>query len=365
MPTAPTAGPFTLNEIANVCGGHVEGDGDALIRQVNTLEHAGPGEIAFLANPKYRKQLEHTKAAAVVLAPEFIGQTALPRLVIGQPYVAYARIALLFNPSSAPPPGVAPGARIDPAARVAATASIGAFAVIGARALIGESSVIHPGVVIGARCSVGARTVVHPNAVLYPDTVVGADCVIHAGAVLGSDGFGNAETEAGWLRIPQIGRVVIGDRVDIGANTTIARGALDETLIEDDAKLDNQIQIGHNVRIGAHTAIAGCVGIAGSVRIGKNCKIGGAAMISGHIDIGEGVTIAGGTVVAKSLPEPGIYAGVYPLDTMARWRRTAIRVRRLDELAARLEAAETRLREIAPAGRDTDTTSEGTNGRSK
>lgn len=348
MPAAPTAGPFTLNEIARACGGHVEGDGGVLLRQVNTLERAGDGEIAFLANPKYRKQLEQTRAVAVVLAPEHARLTILPRLVIDQPYVAYARIAALLNPAAALPAGAAPGARIDPGASVAATASVGVHAVIGAGALVGESCVIHPGVVIGARCSVGARTVIHPNVVLYPDTVIGTDCVIHAGAVLGSDGFGMAETSSGWLKIPQIGRVVVGNRVDIGANTTIDRGALDDTVIEDDAKLDNQIQIGHNVRIGARTAIAGCVGIAGSVRIGNNCKIGGAAMISGHIEIGDGVTIAGGTVVAKSLPKPGVYAGVFPLDTMDRWRRTAVRVRHLDELAARFEASEKTQRELAP-----------------
>jgi len=348
MPAAPSAGPFTLDQLAHECGGTVAGDGAVLIHQVNTLERAGAGEIAFLANPKYRKQLEGTRAAAVVLSADHAALTAVPRLVVDQPYLAYARIAQRLNPAAVPPPGAAAGAQIDSSARVAPSAAIGARAVIGPGAQIGDACVIHPGVVIGARSSVGARTVIHPNAVLYPDTVVGADVVIHAGAVLGSDGFGMAETASGWLKIPQIGRVVVGDRVDIGANTTIDRGALDDTVIEDDAKLDNQIQIGHNVRIGARTAIAGCVGIAGSVHIGKNCKIGGAAMISGHIEIGDGVTIAGGTVVAKSLHQPGIYAGVYPLDTMERWRHTAVRVRRLDELAARLEAAEKMLRELAP-----------------
>lgn len=345
MPAAPGAGPFTLIELAQACGGRVDGDGRVLIRQVNTLERAGAGDIAFLANPRYRKQLDLTQASAVVIAPEYAQSTAIPRLVIEQPYLAYARVALLLNPAGSPPTGVAPGAVIDPTASVAATAAIGSRAVVGSGARIGESAVLHPGVVIGARCTIGAHTTIHPNAVLYPDTVVGDECVIHAGAVLGADGFGMAETGSGWLKIPQIGRVVVGNRVDIGANTTIDRGALDDTVIEDDAKLDNQIQIGHNVRIGARTAIAGCVGVAGSVRIGNDCKIGGAAMISGHIEIGDRVTIAGGTVVAKSLPEPGIYAGVYPLDTMERWRRTAVRVRRLDELAARLEAAEKKLRD--------------------
>jgi UDP-3-O-[3-hydroxymyristoyl] glucosamine N-acyltransferase len=343
MPASPTAGPYTLEEIAKRCGGSVIGDGGVLIRQVNTLEHAGDGDLAFLSNPKYRNQVERTRAAAVVLAAEHASLTSAPRIVSEAPYLTYARAAALLNPIAPTPPGIHPRAHVDSTARVAATASIGPNAVVEAQVAIGDGCVIHAGAVIHARSSVGARSIIHSNAVLYPDTLVGRDAVVHAGAVIGADGFGMAETPAGWLKIPQIGRVVIGDRVDIGANTTIDRGALDDTVIEDDAKLDNQIQIGHNVRIGAKTAIAGCVGIAGSVRIGKNCKIGGAAMISGHIEIGDGVTIAGGTVVAKSLQEPGVYAGVYPLDTMEQWRKTAVRVRRLDQLAARLEAIERRL----------------------
>ncbi|MEO8135349.1 MAG: UDP-3-O-(3-hydroxymyristoyl)glucosamine N-acyltransferase [Betaproteobacteria bacterium] len=343
MPAAPTAGPFTLDEIAQACGGRIDGDGSVLIRQVNTLEHAGTGEIAFLANPRYRSQLAQTRAAAVVLGAADAASTAIPRLVADQPYVAYARVAHLLNPVAVVTGGVAPSATIEAGAVVAASAAIGAGAFIGAAAQIGDGCVIHTGAIVGARCTVGARTVIHPHAVLYPDTVIGIEGVIHAGAVVGADGFGMAETGAGWLKIPQIGRVVIGDRVGIGANTTIDRGALDDTVIGDDAKLDNQIQIGHNVQIGARTAIAGCVGIAGSVHIGSDCKIGGAAMISGHIAIGDRVTIAGGTVVAKSLAAAGVYAGVYPLDTMDRWRRTAVRVRRLDELAARLEVVEKKL----------------------
>lgn len=347
MPAAPTAGPYTLDEIARLCGGTVVGDGSTLIRQVNTLEQAGDGELAFLSNPKYRSQVERTRASGVVLAAEHAALTTGPKIVTDEPYLTYARAATLLNPAAATPAGISTRAVVDPTAKVSPNASIAPNAVIGAEATIGDGCVIHAGAVIGARAALGARTIVHADAVLYPDTQLGSDAVIHAGAVIGADGFGMAETSAGWLKIPQIGRVVIGDRVDIGANTTIDRGALDDTVIEDDAKLDNQIQVGHNVRIGAKTAIAGCVGIAGSVRIGKNCRIGGAAMISGHIEIGDGVTIAGGTVVAKSLPEPGVYAGVYPLDTMDRWRRTAVRVRRLDQLAARLEAIEQNLRAAA------------------
>jgi UDP-3-O-[3-hydroxymyristoyl] glucosamine N-acyltransferase len=342
MPAAPTAGPFTLSQLAERCGGTVVGDGSTLIRQVNTLERAGAGELAFLANPKYRHQAGATRAAAVVLAPEHAELTTAARIVSADPYLTYARIANLLNPTPVVAGGVHATAVVDASARIAASASIGPHAVIGAQATIGDEVVIGAGAVIGARCVVGGRSIVHASAVLYPDTELGSACVIHSGAVLGADGFGMAPTPDGWLRIPQIGRVVLGDRVDVGANTTIDRGALDDTTIGDDAKLDNQIQIGHNVRIGARTAIAGCVGIAGSVKIGNDCRIGGAAMISGHIEIGDRVTIAGGTVVAKSLPNPGTYAGVFPLDTMDQWRRTAVRVRRLDALAERIEALERR-----------------------
>ena len=344
MPAAPTAGPFTLNQIAEACGGRVEGNGALLLRQVNTLEHAASDEIAFLANPKYRRQLGDTDAGAVVLAEAHAALTTAARLLTDQPYLTYARIAQLFNPLVSLRPGAAASARIDVTAKIASTAAVGENVIVGGGAQVGEEAVLHPGVVVGAGCRIGARTIVHPNVVLYPFTVIGDDCVIHAGAVLGADGFGMAESAAGWVRIPQIGCVIIGNRVDVGANTTIDRGALDDTVISDDVKLDNQIQIGHNVRIGHGTAIAGCVGIAGSVRIGKNCRIGGAAMISGHIELGDGVTIAGGTVVAKSLLAPGVYAGVYPLDTMDHWRRTAVRVRRIDELATRLETMEKILR---------------------
>ena len=356
MPASPTAGPFTLNHLAAVCGGVVDGDGERLLQQVNTLEHASPNEIAFLANPKYRRQLDETRAGAVVLSEENAVHRTGPCLVTDKPYLTYARIAQLFNPPLAAIAGVAESARVHPTARIAPEASIGERVVVGEHVDISDAAVVHPGVVIGARCRVGARTVIYPNAVLYPGTIVGDDCVIHAGAVLGADGFGMAESAAGWVKIPQIGCVILGNRVDIGANTTIDRGALDDTIIGDDVKLDNQIQIGHNVRIGAGTAIAGCAGIAGSVRIGKNCRIGGAAMISGHIEMGDGVTIAGGTVVAKSLLAPGIYAGVYPLDTMDRWRRSAVRVRRLDELATRLEALEKALRANLNAKKTNDDT---------
>ena len=360
MPSVPTAGPLTVDEIARAVDATVDGDGSVIICQVNTLEHAQRDQIAFLANPKYRGQLAITQAGAVVLSPDHVADAHAHRavatragcalVVTAEPYLAYARIAQMLNPAVVAQPGVATTAAVAAGARVAASASIGERVVVADGATIGDGVVVHPGVVIGARCSVGARTVIHPNAVLYPGTIVGDDCVIHAGAVLGADGFGIAESAAGWVRIPQIGCVVIGNRVEVGANTTIDRGALDDTMIDDDVKLDNQIQIGHNVRIGRATAIAGCVGIAGSVRIGKNCRIGGAAMISGHIEIGDRVTIAGGTVVAKSLPEPGVYAGVYPLDTMHHWRRTAVRVRKLDELASRLEAMEKSIRTQKPTG---------------
>jgi UDP-3-O-[3-hydroxymyristoyl] glucosamine N-acyltransferase len=340
MPASPTAGPFTLDEIAKRCGGTVVGDGRILIRQVNTLENAGDGELAFLSNPKYRGQVEQTRASGIVLSAEHASLTTVSRIVSEQPYLTYARAATLLNPTTEAPPGVHPRAEVDARARIAPTASIGPNAVIGHDAEIGDGCVIHPGAVVGARVSLGARTIIHANAVLYADTQVGSDCVIHAGAVLGADGFGMAETPAGWLKIPQIGRVVVGERVDIGANTTIDRGALDDTVIEDGVKLDNLIQIGHNVRVGAHTIMAACVGVAGSADIGPRCMIGGAALIAGHLRLVEGVHITAGSFVMRSILKPGRYSGVFPIDDNAAWEKNAATLRQLHTLRDRLRALE-------------------------
>jgi UDP-3-O-[3-hydroxymyristoyl] glucosamine N-acyltransferase len=335
----PSSG-LTLSTLAAHTGARLEGDGATIVRRVGTLEHAAADAIAFLTNPKYRDQLGATRAAAVIVGTDDAASTSLPRLVSANPYATYAKVAALLHPDAVPAPGVHGLAVVDPSARVAADASIGAHAVIGARASIAAGASVGPGCVVGDDASIGEHTVLRANVVLYPRCVIGARTVVHAGAVIGADGFGMAEEGGRWLRIPQIGRVVIGDDCEIGANTTIDRGAIEDTVLEDDVKLDNQIQIGHNCTIGRHTAIAGCVGIAGSVRIGPNCQIGGAAMISGHLTLPEGTVVSGGTFIAATPDAPGKYTSVFPTLPHRQWRRVASQLRHLDELAERLRALE-------------------------
>jgi UDP-3-O-[3-hydroxymyristoyl] glucosamine N-acyltransferase len=315
-------GPLTLGEIASRLGGRVEGDGRVLIRQVGSLERAAPDEISFLAQPRHRGKLAASRAGAVILAPEAEALTPRPRIVCDNPYAYFARVSQLFNPLVSQPPGAHPSAAVAASARLGLRASIGAGCVIGEGVSIGDDTCLYPRVVVYAGCSIGAR------------------CIVHSGVVIGADGFGLAHEEGRWIKIPQIGAVRIGDDVEIGANTTIDRGALQDTVIEDGVKLDNQIQIGHNTRIGAHTAIAGCVGIAGSADIGRHCTIGGAAMIAGHITIVDRVNVSGGTFISRSLLKPGTYSGVYPFEENRRWARNAALVRHLAELADRLRALE-------------------------
>ena len=286
---------IALKSLAEPACAELVGDGGVLIDRVATLDGATAGAISFLANPRYRHQLQSTRASAVIIEPRFAADTELPKLVTSNPYAAYARVAALFHPPHSVPPGIHPTAVVAASARVAASATIGPCVVIGERASIGERTRIDSGCAVGDDCSLGDDIVLHPRVVLYARTVVGARTLIHSGAVLGADGFGMADEGGKWLKVPQRGRVVGGADVAIGANTTIDRGAIEDTVIEDDVKLDNQIQIGHNCRIGAHTAIAGCVGIAGSVRIGRDCQIGGAAMITGHLDIADGTVISAAT----------------------------------------------------------------------
>jgi UDP-3-O-[3-hydroxymyristoyl] glucosamine N-acyltransferase len=304
-------GPFTLGEIASRLGGRVAGDSRTLIHQVGSLERAAAGQISFLSNSKHAASLSATRAAAVILAPENEQLTALPRIVCEAPYAYFARVSQLFNSVSTQAPGV------HPSAVVSAKASLGERVSIGAGCVIGE------GVRIGDDCCL------YPRVVIYPNCSLGNRVILHAGVVIGADGFGIAPEEGRWVKIPQIGGVRIGDDVEIGANTTVDRGALDDTVIEEGAKLDNQIQVGHNVRIGAHTAIAACTGIAGSADIGRHCTIGGAAMIHGHIKIADHVHVSAGTLISRSLPKPGTYTGIYPFDEHEAWKRSAAQLRRL------------------------------------
>ena len=328
-----------LSELARLTGATLEGD-DVVVVRVATLERAGSGDIAFLANPRYRAQLAATRASAVIVDPAAAAATSLPRLVSANPYAIFARVAAILHPQPAPAAGIDPTARIGTRARIAATASIGVHAVIGANAHVGEHAVVGALCAVGDDASIGDGAVLDPHVTIYARCVVGARTLVHSGAVIGADGFGLAEDAGRWRKIPQLGRVVIGDDVEIGANTTIDRGAIDDTVIEEGVKLDNQIQIGHNCVIGAHTAIAGCVGIAGSTRIGARCRIGGAAMIGGHLDIAAGTVISAATQVYDSIREPGIYTGAFPALPHRTWKRVASQMRRLRELAERVDRLE-------------------------
>ena len=329
-----------LADLAGRVGAHVSGDGDTVVSHVATLEHAGPAAITFLANPRYRAKLATTRAAAVIVSHDDAQTTTLPKLVAANPYATFAKVAAILHPGVRPAPSIHPTAQIDATANVAQSVSIGACAVIGAHATIGERVVIEAQCVIGEGSTLANDVILHAGVILYPRTVVGERSTIHGGAVIGADGFGMAEEDGRWVRIPQIGRVIIGADVEVGANTTIDRGAIDDTVIEDDVKLDNQIQIGHNCVIGAHTAIAACVGIAGSTSIGRNCRIGGAAMISGHLEIADGAVISGGTTVYDSIREPAMYTSVFPTLIHSEWMRVASQVRRLRDLVDRVRALE-------------------------
>jgi UDP-3-O-[3-hydroxymyristoyl] glucosamine N-acyltransferase len=334
---------FRLGEIVKRLGGELIGDAGVRIRQVATLESAQSTDITFLTQSRFLPQLDQTQAGAVILGPEARDASRLPRIISPNPYAYFARVSAFLNPPAVTEPGVHESAVVDKSARVAGSASIGACAVIGRDVQIAEHAIVGPGCYIGAAASIGAGSRLHANVTVYHDCRIGARCIVHSGAVIGSDGFGIAKDGGVWEKIPQIGRALIGDDVEIGANTTIDRGALDDTVIEDGVKLDNQIHIAHNVRIGANTAIAACVGIAGSAKIGRNCALGGAAMIYGHITLADNVNVSAGTLIMKSLDKPGTYTGVYPFSSHQRWLRNAVHLRQLDDLAKRVRELESRL----------------------
>jgi UDP-3-O-[3-hydroxymyristoyl] glucosamine N-acyltransferase len=337
-----TRGGLRLDEIVARLGGRVEGDPSVVVAQVATLASARHGEIAFLANPKYRRQLHSTQASAVIVPPEFADDVALPRIVHPNSYACYARVAALLNPPRARPAGIHPSAVVR--GTVAGTARVGENVVIGENAAIGENATLYPGCVIGDDVSIGDDSVLYPNVVVYDGCVIGRRAVIHAGAVIGSDGFGFARDGERWIKIPQTGRVVIGDDVEIGANTSIDRGALDDTVIGDGVKLDNQIQIAHNVVIGENTAMAGCVGVAGSTRIGRRCTVGGAGMIVGHLELADDVHVSAGTMVTGNLRRSGQYTSIFPLERHEEWLLNAAQIRRLAKLAGRVAELEKKIK---------------------
>jgi UDP-3-O-[3-hydroxymyristoyl] glucosamine N-acyltransferase len=332
---------YTLAELAQRFGLELRGDATTRLVGVATLARAGPSELGFLANPAYRRELSTSQAGAIVLRAQDAHGWSGAALIATDPYVAFAHIAALFEPASTAPAGTHPSAALDPSASVHPSAHIGAFVSIGARSRIEAGAVLGPGCVVGPDCVVGAGSELVARVTLVTRVRLGQRVRVHPGAVLGADGFGLAlerppEGEPHWIKVPQLGGVVIGDDCEIGANTTIDRGALDDTELEHDVRLDNQIQIGHNVTIGAHTAMAGCVAVAGSARIGRYCLIGGGAGVVGHIRIGDQVTVTAMSLVTHSLDGPGQFSSGTPIQENRAWRRNAARFKQLDALARRL-----------------------------
>ena len=335
---------LSLADIAARLGGDVFGDAQTLIHQVATLASAGEGEIGFLANLKYKNQLQTTRASAVIVSPDFADALDLPRIVTKNPYAYYARVASLLNPRALVPAGVHPSACC--ASAVSDTVSIGPNVTVGANVVLGESVVVHAGCVLADGVKVGAGTVLYPNVTIYANCEIGQNSIIHSSVVIGADGFGFAPDSGQWVKIPQIGRVIIGNDVEIGANTTVDRGALDDTLIGDGCKIDNQIQIGHNCVLGKHCVVAACAAIAGSVTLEDNVTIGGAAMIAGHVTIASGAVISGGSLVMKNITRPGQYTSVFPLEEHSHWLHNAAQIRHLAKLAERVSELEKTLKNI-------------------
>ncbi len=323
-----------LRDLKSQLGGEVIGEVTSALDSVGTLERATANQITFLANPKYRRALDVTNAGAVIVSTKERDATQRPRIVTDNPYAYFAKVAQLFSPRRKHAAGVHPSAVIAATATISNSASVAEFASIGARANIGE------GVHIGAGCTVGDDVVIGRDSelvarvVVYAGTQIGARALIHAGVVIGTDGFGFANENGAWLKIPQTGCVIIGDDCEIGANTTIDRGAIESTVIGNGVKLDNQIQVGHNCEIGDHSIIAGCTGIAGSTMIGKRVMIGGAVSITGHLSICDDVVLSANAFVTKSITVSGMYSSGFPLMPHREWLKNAAQLRHLDKIAA-------------------------------
>ncbi len=322
-------GDYSLGELAVRFGLTLRGDPAVRVSRVATLANAGGGAITFLANAHYRRHLPDTRAAAVILDAADAASCPVPALIDPNPYAAYARVAALLHPSPVAPPGIHPSAVVDPAAEVAASASIGPLSVIEAGARIGERVEVGPGCIVGAGALIGDDTRLVARVTVRPRVRTGVRCILHPGSVIGADGFGFALEQRRWLKVPQVGGVRLGDDVDIGANTTVDCGAIEDTVIGDGVKLDNQIQIGHNVTIGEHTIIASCTGVSGSTVIGRRCMIGGLVGFAGHITVADDVAITGMAMVTASLDAPGSYSSGFPAQQSREWWRTVARLKRL------------------------------------
>ncbi|OOF27691.1 UDP-3-O-(3-hydroxymyristoyl)glucosamine N-acyltransferase [Salinivibrio sp. IB872] len=334
---------ITLAELAEKLDAQLHGDGAVTITSLAGMNSAREGQITFLSSPKYRKHLAQCRASAVMLKEVDVSYCQGNALVVADPYVAYAKVAQILDTTPACATDIAPTAVVAEDAILGEGVAIGPNAVVESGTLIGDGVQIGAGCFVGKGAKLGARTKLWANVTIYHDVVLGEDCLVQAGTVIGADGFGYANEKGKWIKIPQLGRVVIGDRVEIGACTTIDRGALDDTCIADGVIIDNQCQIAHNVSIGENTAVAGATVMAGSLKVGKHCIIGGASVFNGHMEITDNVTITGMAMVMRPITEPGMYSSGIPLQPNREWRKTAARVLKIDEMHKRLKELEKQL----------------------
>ncbi|HKQ31354.1 MAG TPA: UDP-3-O-(3-hydroxymyristoyl)glucosamine N-acyltransferase [Burkholderiales bacterium] len=333
----------TLAELARLVKAELRGDADVRIESANSLKNAEPGQIAFVAHARHADDLRATRASAVVMAADIAPQYRGNALIVENPSLAFAQICALLHPSAKPPVGVHATATIHPSARIASTASVGAMSIVEEDAEIGDGAIVGPASFVGRGVRIGKGTRLYARVVIQERCRIGNDCLLQPGVVIGADGFGFARDGNRWVKQPQLGRVVIGDNVEIGANTTIDRGTLGDTEIGNGVKLDNLVHIAHNVRIGEDTAIAACVGVAGSTVIGKRCTVAGQAGIKDHVEIVDDVHITAASAVIDSITQPGVYSGTVRAQPAAQWRRNAVRLSQLDDLAQRVRRLEKQL----------------------
>lgn len=334
---------MTLKELSEAIGARLDGDPEWVVKGIASLESAQSEQVAFLSAERFEKKLASSNAGAVILSDSAAEKFAGNCLVVDDPYLAYAAVSTIFNKRAKRTSGIHPSAVVSPSAIVDESASIGANCVIGDDVVIGEQCEIYPGVVILENASLGKNCLLYPNVTLYADVVIGDSVIIHSNTTIGSDGFGFAPSKEGWAKIQQLGTVIIGNNVEIGASASIDRGAIENTVIADGVIIDNQVHVAHNVEIGSRTAIAGCSGIAGSTKIGKNCTVAGMVAINGHIEIADGSHFNGGSVVTKGNKEPGAFGSSTPLQPVSQWRKNSVRYMQLDSIASRLKKLEKEL----------------------
>ncbi len=331
---------ISLGELARKFNSEFSGNSNHQVTAVAALDSADAHHISFLANPKYSSLLKTTKAGIVILSSENSDSFQGNKIIAKDPYVVFAKVAALFQKSNNAKHETHPSAVIADSAVIGKNVTIGAFSIIGDNTVIGDETVLEARVTLGENCRIGKNCLIKPNVVITEECLIGDNVILHPGCVIGADGFGLARDEEKWIKVPQLGRVIIGDDCEVGANTTIDRGTMDDTVLENDVHLDNQIQIAHNVRIGAHTVMAGCSAAAGSAKIGKNCLIGGGVGIIGHLEVCDNVTLQSMALVTHSIKKPGSYSSVSPLQETSNWRKSAVRIKQLDKIAKRLARLE-------------------------